>query len=568
MNDPNELKIFLEQLNLEQIGQKIRRKNWWKNHQQFYEQLIDVTKFLQTNSIRQRIWHILNDCYTQVMCAHCGVNPVNWNSSKNNYSQCCSRLCSSSHSLPKRQQTCMNKYGVSNPAVLDAVKNKIKQTCQELYGVDNYSKSSQFKQHQSDWWKSLGKEQREEINNKRSITSQQVWGTKWVVQSDAVKSKINQSMVDRYGASKPLQVGEFKLKQQQTMLDRYGRMFANQQHLDTEFIRNVKDADWLQQQMQTQSLRAIADQHGVSHSRMFSYARMHNLTSAVSSDFEKSVKTWLESVSSTEIQTNVKMLGRREVDIFIPERKLAIECNGLYWHCESSGEKHKTYHQEKTLQCRQLGIQLIHLLDTDWYNRNSQVTSRIANMLKLNTVRLGARTLEVREVDQKTSKMFLDQNHLHGWAPSSVTYGLYTDQDQLVFAISFGRCRYNKNFQWELIRLCSLQNTTVIGGAQKVFAHFVRQRDPDSVISYADLQWSDGSVYSQMGFSHSHNGQPGYWYTKDYSTIWHRSKFQKKQLSKLLENFDPNLSEWQNMQNNKWDRYWDSGNSVWHWKKK
>jgi hypothetical protein len=58
------------------------------------------------------------------------------------------------------------------------------------------------------------------------------------------------------------------------------------------------------------------------------------------------------------------------------------------------------------------------------------------------------------------------------------------------------------------------------------------------------------------------NTAQGYHYVSpDFSTVFNRQMFQKSKLSKKLKTFDPNLSEWENMKMNGFDRIWDCGHS-------
>ena len=67
-----------------------------------------------------------------------------------------------------------------------------------------------------------------------------------------------------------------------------------------------------------------------------------------------------------EIQTNKRgIIGRKELDIYIPSLKKAIEFNGRYWHYS------KKYfipgkHSEKSNLCREKGIQLLHIREDLW----------------------------------------------------------------------------------------------------------------------------------------------------------------------------------------------------------
>jgi hypothetical protein len=76
--------------------------------------------------------------------------------------------------------------------------------------------------------------------------------------------------------------------------------------------------------------------------------------------------------------------------------------------------------------------------------------------------------------------------------------------------------------------------------------------------------WSNGAMYRNIGFTYDGNTPPNYWYfernTYLQTGIKSRVVFQKHKLGQLLEHFNPEISEWENMMNHGYDRYWDCGN--------
>ncbi len=69
-------------------------------------------------------------------------------------------------------------------------------------------------------------------------------------------------------------------------------------------------------------------------------------------------------------------------------------------------------------------------------------------------------------------------------------------------------------------------------------------------------------MYYKLGFKKISNGTPNYWYFgKEYLRL-SRLKYQKHKLSKLINNFDPNKTEVENMKNNGYNRIFDCGNLV------
>ncbi len=68
------------------------------------------------------------------------------------------------------------------------------------------------------------------------------------------------------------------------------------------------------------------------------------------------------------IETSISptwMNSSREVDIYIPEKKFAIEYNGDYWHSEKFS-RGKEYHIYKSNQAKNAGITLLHVWDSRW----------------------------------------------------------------------------------------------------------------------------------------------------------------------------------------------------------
>ena len=73
-------------------------------------------------------------------------------------------------------------------------------------------------------------------------------------------------------------------------------------------------------------------------------------------------------------------------------------------------------------------------------------------------------------------------------------------------------------------------------------------------------------IYNKLGFKFINTTSPNYHYiSKNYKTLFNRMSFQKHKLPKILPNFNPDLSEWENMRLNGYDRIWDCGHSKWIW---
>lgn len=271
-------------------------------------------------------------------------------------------------------------------------------------------------------------------------------------------------------------------------------------------------------------------------------------------DFIKGEYTgWIETNDRT-------VLDGKELDIVLPDMSLALEFNGTYWH-QYSDKKPVNYHKDKTDKAEANDYQLIHISDYLWATKQDIVKSRIKQLLHLSE-KIPARKTEIRQV--QFPREFLETNHLQGaGSPTSTNYALYY-KDEIVAVMTFGKPRFTSNQEWELVRFATKQGISVQGGASKLFKHFVKQNNPESVVSYASRDFSKGNLYTTLGFIHSHNSDPGYSYYKQLKKI-SRYQAQKHKLEALLPLFDPKLSESENMTLNGYYKVYDSGNMVFTW---
>lgn len=264
---------------------------------------------------------------------------------------------------------------------------------------------------------------------------------------------------------------------------------------------------------------------------------------------------------------NKDITNKEELDFYIPDYNLAIEIDGIYWHSELNGRA-KSYHLHKSEKCKEIGIHLIHIFTSDFLQKDI-IYSRLNHLLHLNKdKKIFARKCVIRNVDCVEASIFLNNNHLRGADNASTRLGLYFN-NELVSIMTFGAIRdiYGASNLGtiEMIRFCSKLNYNVIGAAGKLLKFYENNYKPVEIISYADKRWSDDSCfYSKLGFTLKHKSAPNYWYfnrNKD-NTIYHRYMFAKHTLKNKLQNFNPELTEWENMKANGYDRIWDCGNYV------
>ena len=224
------------------------------------------------------------------------------------------------------------------------------------------------------------------------------------------------------------------------------------------------------------------------------------------------------------------------------------------------------FHELRTREQRQLAFSMIRARLYSWFPDIYRYTGTDFRTYY-------ARQLTLKPVSYADASCFFTENHIQGSATSSVFLGLYTKDDVLVSCMGFAKPRSGGDYDYEITRFASLINSRVIGGASKLFKHFVDEYKPDSVVSFCDLRFSSldptKTVYSKLGFEYVGYSDPNYGY-RDPQTgiVKSRRSYQKSMLEKLFADFDPELTEKQNMENHGYVMLFDCGNHKFVWRAK
>ena len=284
---------------------------------------------------------------------------------------------------------------------------------------------------------------------------------------------------------------------------------------------------------------------------------------------ESSIAEWLSEVHEEKVLTSVKnkiyneITGRfLELDIYLPRHGLAIEYNGVYRHSEHS--KGQKYHQEKACLCYAKDIRLLQFWDHDVVKKGEIVESIILQALGKTKNRTYARNCEIFPVRPEFASKFFERNHLKGNAGASVHLGLWI-RDTLVSCMTFAKPKFDKSYEWEIIRFASKLGYQVAGGASRLFTAFVRQYRPSSIMTYADLMTGTGNVYLQLGMRQIAITKPGYNWVYGKQII-SRYGCQTSKLPKLLgDKYNSKLSQKENMEHAGAYRIFDAGNAKFEW---
>jgi hypothetical protein len=277
------------------------------------------------------------------------------------------------------------------------------------------------------------------------------------------------------------------------------------------------------------------------------------------SNGELIIKQFIESFYDGKIISHDRKLlgGQKEIDLYIPEFNLGIEYHGSFWHSNIEESKH----QNKYLLAKKANIELIQLFDWELEEKEDIVFSLIKSRFGFYDHKINARDCLVKEISLKEYKLFCEENHMQGYAPSRIKLGLF-HKDELVSIMSFSRPRSKSNHDYEMIRFCNKKYSSIRGGASKLFSYFTKNFNFSSIISFSDNRLFNGKLYEKLGFNYSHDSSPNYWYIKGQDKL-SRISAQKHKLKNLLkEGFNPELSEKENMLSNGYRIIFDAGNKV------
>lgn len=429
--------------------------------------------------------------------------------------------------------------------------------------------------------------------DKRKQTCLNKYGEEVAFKSKQVQETYKKNLIKKYGVSNPFLIKEVKDKAKKKIIEKYGVEYATQ---NTEISKKLsqklkglkKDRTnfvilkWekIKNYCENQNLEPLFDSELLLNNFLknikFKCKKCQTITE-ISIDcgylptchkcshykgyslIEDEITRFIQENYKEEIILKSRNLlsSNREIDIFLPNKNLAIEINGIYWHSEIWG-KYKNYHLSKTEELLGKNIELFHIFDYEWLYKKPIIQSMILNKLNLTPNKIYARKCKIKEVNFKEKSKFLNDNHLQGECASKINLGLYYD-DQLVSIMTFGKNRFKNDNSIELIRFCNILNTNVIGAASKLFKYFIKHYNPQNIITFADRRYSLGNLYNKLGFEFYSFTSPSYFYWKSMK-IYNRINFQKHMLKNKLENFDPNLSEYENMLKNGYNRVWDCGN--------
>jgi len=338
-------------------------------------------------------------------------------------------------------------------------------------------------------------------------------------------------------------------KRQTTMIKKYGVAFNSQRSdikhlfskskLSASVYNLLSDKEWVtdQYKIQKKGSQEIAKELGIYYGTVLDYIDNHGIernTDFQRSFAEETLENEIRKVYSGSIILNDKtVLTPKHIDLYFPDKKFGIEVDGLYWHSAGTREisrEIKHYHADKTNNAANVGVLLLHLTDQDIHGKMPLMMSMIKSRLGISD-KIHARKCNVKEITNKEASIFLEANHISGFAVARINLALIYN-GIIVSVATFNKPRFSNETDWEIVRLATLIDNNVVGGFQKMLTYF-RAKYPGSILSYCDKRYGTGKVYALAGFEHTRTTDPGYCWTNGQETFT-RYQTQKLKLKAFL----------------------------------
>ncbi len=340
---------------------------------EFSDYYNEVKEEYKINNPRQLLTVIrdggIPECY-------CG-NLLKWKDTK--YTEHCSLKCSkcSPKVREKTRNTCIEKYGVSNPFQAAEAKEKITQTNLKKYGYEHPG------------------------------------------QIPEIKQKARETYIRNNTPERKAQVGS---RRRNTSREKYGTDHHRQRNYSQQTLEFLSNRELFTKLVSEKSMEELSKIYDISPYPIYSRMKELGLTPIrnQTSLFEKEILEYIKTIyDGTIIENDRTIIHPKELDIYLPELQLAIECNGTYWHSVESG-KDELYHYDKTNSCDDKNIDLVYIWDYQWEKDQSTIKYTLKELV--DQTYLTEKDYDNQITVARSSNIWLERNLRHnGYLRESVS---------------------------------------------------------------------------------------------------------------------------------------------------
>lgn len=473
----------------------------------------EIPPALKGMKARQIIWHLFNTNDIPI-CKNENCNKqVTWNNDRNNYTTYCSSKCRANCQIYKT--TLANKNISSH----------------------GYKYSFQNPEHQQ-----LRKE-----------TMMLSYGYEYSFQNKDILNKaiLQNKITGRINAVSTLQTN-------------HNVNYPGELKVSVESLVTLKNKHQLTQLLTEFTAGALARKLNVDRNTIIRYINLHQISEdIICKKFQGFEKNVIDSLNINNVILNDRtVINPYELDIWLPDYNLAIECNGDYWHSDKF--KSKDYHYNKWKLCNDVGIRLIQLSESDWLNNELKIKLLLKSALQQKEKGIGARKCLISQIDAKTARPFVDTYHLQGFVGGTSHFGAFYNT-QLVGVMTFGWTRGTKESRRFELKRWVTDEYTHPGLFSKTFKVAQNLLKFPSVVSFSANEWFTGNIYETCGFTKGNIMPPSYSYIYNNVRV-HCSNFTKANIKKKYPDiYNNNMTEFEMTDILRLLRIWDAGKIEWIW---
>lgn len=320
---------------------------------------------------------------------------------------------------------------------------------------------------------------------------------------------------------------------------------------------------------QKDMVKIICVKHGEFYQNAGSHLAGHGCKKCVAhiSNGEAELYEFICSLTDEEVkQTDRRTIKPLELDVYIPTMKLAIEYNGLYWHCDRVDGFTMNTHVDKFKRCEEQGIRLLSIFDDEWNDKKDIVKNTIKHFFNKSEKGIFARKLSIKEIPWQEAKQFLEKYHLLGSGEATKhRIGAFDGAGNMVAVMTFGKSSIERSDVNDIeMKRFVTDSRNHPGLGSKMFSWAIKQYGFERVIAFVDRRWFTGSFKSIAGFKPVGITKPTVYWT-DGKKRYKRRFVNKQYLSKMNEFQNSDMSKREMLRQLGFYKTWDCGKIKLEW---
>lgn len=346
---------------------------------------------------------------------------------------------------------------------------------------------------------------------------------------------------EKYGCDHPMQNPEVRKHHQEAMKIKYGEAHA------------LKVKKFIDKQQET-VVKTNMQRYGVPYACML--PQCEEAQGKIISEFNKEAKQYLESYGRcVELE---KKLNHYSYDLCVESLKVLIEIDPTYTHSIMKNHfgisREFDYHLRKTQIAQEYGYRCIHIFD--WDNMN-----KVLNMC-IPRKSIYARNCTIYKLNPDTARKFIEEHDIKGNCRGQLFFLGLVSNNELYQVMSFGRPRYSKSHDVELMRICTRTGYQVLGGASRLFKFATQNYGLNNIVAYCDISKYTGELFEILNMKLVRQTPPQEIWSKHSKYITANLLRQKGAEHLLQEKYNAELDNEENLIADGWLPVYDCGMKV------